>query len=558
MSTELDATEEAAPAVARAREGAPVSPLEAFLAAPTAAGKVLSLQRAAGNRAVGRLLRARARTVVVQRRRMPLPGEVGDILSDTTAGGGRVAAADIAEHQKGLQRLWTLAAEQLSPQDMTEFMAELYAGQTVAQLTALPLADQQKAYAAGVNKLTAMTAWEQQQAYVTALEKARPDLTLGDPLLIDSGPRPGTADAANIQKLVDHANDVFDEIAAGKRDADVKNVFGNSNLAKAKAKYAQGRIWMNKLHKASHVVTDRSGYNAEVGLGGLTSFHGQISLEPGAIDQPDDIESIVTMIHESMHAGNADVSDKGYIDQPSFTKLDAGTKLTNAAHFEVVPRRVLGATFQFVGDPFTPAGTKGAGGAVAPKLTPREEAIRAASEMYRQAWTIGLNLHVLFVRVLRTPTDWDTADLGTEFGVAAGLHFSDALPFWSKVMGLTIHERTHINPSGGHESTNPVTRIDVALSEGVIRKLSRGMGQVPPTDADADAFEKAKATPAELAAVKTVDDERDLLIRLVRRDKIRSVAGDNEDLDLKVVLRMGQTKNDFGDMLVKRAPASFP
>jgi hypothetical protein len=132
------------------------------------------------------------------------------------------------------------------------------------------------------------------------------------------------------------------------------------------------------------------------------------------------------------------------------------------------------------------------------------------------------------------------------------------MPFWSKVLGLTIHERTHINPAAGNQSTNPVTRIDIALSESVVRKLSKGMGQVPGTPAAADALETAEATAAELAAIKKPEDERDLLIRLVRRAKIRSITAAGEDTDVKLVLLMGSTDNEFPKILVKRPPAAFP
>lgn len=323
---------------------------------------------------------------------------------------------------------------------------------------------------------------------------------------------------------------------------------------------------MNKLHTDNHIVTDRSGYNAEVGLGGLTGFQAQISLEPDAIDNPGKRESVVTMIHESMHAGNADVSDKGYINQPSFDKLPEDVKLTNAAHFEVVPRRILPKDnaadpvdkFSFAGQTFVPAGSAGSGGAVTPPLTPRQQAVRAASEMFRSAWGLGLNLHMLFVQVYKVPTDWDTLDLSTQFGgVDPGTHVSDVLPFWSKVEKLTAHDRTHINPSLGKASTNPVTLIDVPLSEGLVRKLSDAMDAVPGTEADADAFEKANASAAEIvAATGSVNNERDFLMKLVLSKRVGSITG-STDRDFRAALQMGTMPSDWKTILKKRAPATF-
>ena len=209
---------------------------------------------------------------------------------------------------------------------------------------------------------------------------------------------------------------------------------------------------MNFLHARNKIVADRSGYNFEVNLGGLTNSE-QISLAPSKIDRPDDPISVVTMIHEAMHAGNDDVSDKGYIsiDPETFKGLATDVKLTNAAHFEVVPRRILGTDLSFAGETFTPSGGGGA-----PARTPREQAIRGASETFREAWTLGLNLHKLWVGLLRTPTEWNTLDLDSRFdGVDAGLKFSDVLPFWSKVMKLTIHSRGSINPVGRDPGDQP-------------------------------------------------------------------------------------------------------
>ncbi len=76
----------------------------------------------------------------------------------------------------------------------------------------------------------------------------------------------------------------------------------------------------------------------------------------------------MTIIHEAMHAGNSDLTEHGYIEieHDTFVGLETALKPTNAAQFEVVPRRILGAAFQFAGETFTPAGSS----AAAPPLTP--------------------------------------------------------------------------------------------------------------------------------------------------------------------------------------------
>ena len=62
-------------------------------------------------------------------------------------------------------------------------------------------------------------------------------------------------------------------------------------------------------------------------------------------------------------------------------------------------------------------------------------------------------------------------------------------------MRLTIHARGSIDASAGKAATNPVTTVDVALSEDVTRKLALCMRGVPKKEADATKFLNDKATP---------------------------------------------------------------
>ncbi len=399
---------------------------------------------------------------------------------------------------------------------------------------------------------------DQLLAFAQALRTEVPSLELGDPLLIDVGARPATADAANITTLVNGANTILDAIAAGTHDAGIGQIFGAANVATAKGKYHNARVRINFLKTNNHIVTDRSGYSEEVRLGGLSNAD-QIALSPDTIDNPSDNESVITLIHEGMHAGNNDIDDFGYIDQPSFTALAEAVKLVNAAHYEVVPRRILGASHAFAGQTFVPAGTT-VGAVTAPALTPRQQAIRGASETFRDAWTAGLNLHSLYVHLFRTPAEWSTLDLHAEYnGAAAGARFSNTLPYWSKVEKMTLHTRPGIDPASASPANRPVTLIDISLSEGLTRKLSTGMNRVPQTETTAQSFETTHASAAErTAAQASVSAERDLLIRLVIRVHANDMTGPL-DRDTRVVQRMAQAARavDFTDYLQIRSPADF-
>jgi hypothetical protein len=467
------------------------------------------------------------RVASVQMRR--LPADVEALLTDPS--NPSIPAPNFDASAEGMSVLLGRAVASLKPAELTRVQTIMLGGVSWPDFVKLP------------QDLILTRASD-------AIQKVRPDLTLGDPKLIDTGPRKGTADAANIQKLVDNAKKVFDQIGTGKVDKDLADVFGAGHIAEAKTQYAKGRFWMRRLDAREKIVTDRSGYSGEVDLGGLTSFHTQIALSPETIDNPDDKESIVTLIHEAVHSGNDEVSDKGYIDQPSFTELPADVKLTNAAHFEVVPRRILGAGSSFPGVRFIPAGTT-VGGVTAAPLTDAQKAIRKASETFRGAWTAGLNLHSLFVDVYKQPTAW-TVDQG------GGRTYKGGLPYWSKVEKLTVHRKTVIEPASPDPAKQPVSQIDVALSEGLVRKMAQTMVTVPPNEAAADTFEKARSNPVERnAALTTVDAHGDFLMKLVLQEpKIAPVTGP-VDRDLRVVKELNNVYNNWGDVLKSRNPDDF-
>jgi hypothetical protein len=463
----------------------------------------------------------------VQMRR--LPTNSNELLTDPAD--AKKKNANYAANAAGMKTLIERAEAELSAADKAKVKTEMLGGKSQAVFNALP----EK---------------EQLERHVKAIEKIRPDLTLGDPKLIDVGPRPATADAANLKKLVANASKVFLAIINGSRNADLEQVFGKANIMPAIIKYMNGYAFMNTLAATDHVVTDRSGYNDEVGLGGLTAPLTQISLQPSCFDQPDDLESIITMIHESMHAGNPDVGDDGtYIGQPGFTEVAEDMKLKNAAHFEITPRRVLGASDSFPGKVFIPKGTS-VGGVAAPVATPMEEARTAATNEFRLAWTAALNLHTQFNTVFKDQTQWN-ADLG------GGKKFSTSLPFWSKVENLTVHKKTVIDPASPNAAKLPVSQIDMALSEGVVRKFVLAMELVPKTDADGTTFEAAHSTAAErTAAHASVAAHTKFLVKLVlKQAEVAPITGALAR-DIRVVEFLSTV--DLNTMWDTRVPGAFP
>lgn len=470
-----------------------------------------------------------------------IPPNVRALLS---SGAGKGANFDA--NAEGALRLIDLAMAELTPADRAKVKTARLAGKTEAQFNALPRL-------------------QRRALYVEAILAQFPALQLGDPKLLDALPRPLTADVANIAKVVGHANTIFADIASGARDVWLTQVFGAASVAAAKAKYAAGRTAMNTLHASNRVVTDRgSGFSGEVSEGGLTG-PSQISVQPSVIDTPDDNDSIVTLIHESMHAGNPDVSDDIYINAPGFQTQSDLKKLLNSAHFEVVAWRIRAPTDAraFPGVPpafqtFIPAGTSVAGVSAPARTTSQEASVAAYSQM-REAWALGLNLHRQYVKIFSTPTQWTVAQFG------GSVRYDNSIPFWSKVQKLTVHLKTTIAPASPDPARHPVSQIDVALSEGMTRRLAFGMNVFDglQTDAQILAFEAAKATPAERNAAfpggvhSSLDRERDLLLKLALREPGVAPVTGPVARDVRVVQQMNAAGNLWSAILAPRSPASF-
>ncbi len=489
---------------------------------------------------------ATARPPVVQMRR--IPPNVRALLTAAMGGNG----ANFAANAEGALRLIDRAMADLTPAERVSVLQGRRGALTEPQFNALSRRERRIRHAEAILALF-------------------PNLQLGDPTLLDAGPRPLTADAANITTVVGHANAIFADIASGARDAWLTQVFGAGSVAAAKTRYANARTRMNTLHATNHVVTDRgSGFSEEVSEGGLTGPN-QISVSPSTIDNPSDNDSITTFIHESMHAGNSDISDDVYITATGFQTQPEAAKLLNAAHFEVVPWRILAptnpnafpvvpATVPPTFQVFIPAGTT-VGGVAAPPRTIVEQGAVAAYSQVREAWALGLNLHRRYVQILRTPTDWTVPQ-----PALGGIRFDNSIPFWSKVQKLTVHMKTAINPASADPAQHPVSQIDIALSEGLTRKLAFAMDVLDRlhTQAQILTFETANSTAAERSAAfpggvhSNANTERDFLVKLAVRNPTVAPMTGTVARDQRVVRQMGDpTLSLWSDILRSRNPASF-
>jgi len=274
--------------------------------------------------------------------------------------------------------------------------------------------------------------------------------------------RPG--DLAKLKDVAQEAADTIDKCMAD--DAGLQAVFGKQAKT-AKGRYAKAKAALLKAIADSDnaIDTDYNRDDPQVGLGGWANFASQhIHLTGNVAEVKDRDEAIITLIHESAHLSHNDVDDRGYYGSDGFEAMSEPDKVGNAAHYEELPRRLLGKS-RYATATFTPGQTAG-GKAV----TFEDHVRRDASEYLRKAWDRAVDVHG-FVR-------------GTARDILGGAKVFDArkpkLLEISKVEHLTIHAQ--------QPQPSTVTVLDAVLSEGVARGTARimrlGPKQPMPTSTD--------------------------------------------------------------------------
>ena len=157
----------------------------------------------------------------IQTRRVPPNATV----TATVAAGSPGATA----HREGLTRIVERAMADLSASQQADVRRRARGSFTPAAFSSLEV-------------------WEQNQRLAAAIRALHPNLRQGDPNLSSVGPR-NTGEQALLDGLVLVANIVFNRIATGAMDADIDAVFGASNRATVKARYANAKSQMNTLHR---------------------------------------------------------------------------------------------------------------------------------------------------------------------------------------------------------------------------------------------------------------------------------------------------------------------
>ena len=485
---------------------------------------LLYLQRAAGNKAVECALRGAV--PVVQRVRVPGPEQVGSLAQDD--------ATDRDAHTSGLERAIARRVSSIStnPEHRDQFRAMIH----------------KKAHeaAGGEQVFDGVSSSEQARHLAKAIGEVYPESVLSDPATLDKVPDPGSEIGKNLNTLVDHATTFLSAAAAGGHDETLADVFGPEHVATAKERYAAAASALKMLLSEGKITVDQAGYSDLVACGGLANTK-KIWLPARLLKDPGSLASIVGLIHEAMHAGDAAVIDHGY-DGGMFTKLPTQLKLTNAAHYEIAARRHWNLDGAYPHQVFTPTDT------AEKKPSVLEQGGRDACELIRHAWTTALNLHHLWVHTHLNRGQWTTLALPTAYPGATAAHFADCMPYWSKVQAMTVHGRSGIDPASTAPATAPVTQIDIAVSEDVVWRLSYAQQIIR------DATATPEATAKLCETNKTPPKQQEICDMLIDEalSTIGTISGNlNRDIKVIDVLATAYLAGGYAGILKSRSPDEF-
>ncbi|MBV7530809.1 hypothetical protein [Chitinophaga sp. sic0106] len=249
---------------------------------------------------------------------------------------------------------------------------------------------------------------------------------------------------ANAAKNAAGLTEVF-----GSKDKDAKTFYGT-----IEKKIQDVRKDMDKF-----VTTDYNLDDKEVGLGGYAFFPTQeIHLLTQVAQVTDPKKTKITVIHECAHLADATIDDQHYYSDHGFEAVPENEKITNAAHFEELPRRELSiSNFPGTLKPGVMSGGKAA---------TREDNVRsAAGKHMRKAWDAAVDTFTL-VRGVRKE-----AMAGNDKPYKKHESLLDTI---SKLEDLTIHEQA--------KKARTVTDLDMTIAESIAHSfhvLRHTMAAIP-------------------------------------------------------------------------------
>jgi len=267
----------------------------------------------------------------------------------------------------------------------------------------------------------------------------------------DAVTKVASADKPRLVSVMNDSCTLIDQSAAdavnlklvfGSKDSLAKNIYGKAKRALTTA----------IANIDTSITTDYNLDDPEVGLGGWASFaRQQIHFEPAIAKVTNVKEAKITIIHEASHLADASVDDLGYYNSNAFEGMSEAEKVTNAAHFEEIPRRKLGASEYGASFEFKPGQSKSG-----TPLTFDEKVRRKADEYLRKAWDKAVDV-MDFLRSIRKEI------LGGSN--ASFVSKKTRIMQVSRLMNLTIHEQP--------AATATINNLDIVLAEGIAHATTK-------------------------------------------------------------------------------------
>jgi hypothetical protein len=391
------------------------------------------LQRTIGNRAVGALLSKREDTAATVK--LPLRGMVHPLAADMAQPSVRFRVPSFAK----LKAVYTDKDLKIPEKVVKDRVTELL--QRMAREKRLKSKDP---VATIIGKIFPGPGVIDETEFNNAVDAS--DRTKIYQSVIDADTNVKAPDKPALIAAIKDAADLVNKVIGDA--AGLKQVFGAQDGV-AKGNYAKAKTALETASKDldKSVTTDYNLDDPEVGLGGYALNDKQtmhLLLRIAQVKDANDTKA--TVIHEASHLADSSVDDQVYYGNAGFFELEEAKKVANAAHYEELPRRLMG-TSSFDTKTFTPGVTVG-GGAVT-----REDKVKAATNLYlRKAWDAGVDAHMFIRGVLRE---------GQAGNKKAFDDNKTLILEMSKLMDMTIHEQAAAKAR--------VTTLDVTLSESVSR-----------------------------------------------------------------------------------------
>jgi len=237
---------------------------------------------------------------------------------------------------------------------------------------------------------------------------------------------------------------------AAKNAAGLTEVFGSKDK-QAQAFYGKIEKKLQDVRKDmdKFVTTDYNLDDREVGLGGYAYFPTQeIHLLTQVAQVTDPVKTKITLIHECAHLADSSIDDQHYYTDHGFEAVPESEKITNAAHFEELPRRELKVS-NFPGT-MKPGVMKGGAAAT------REDNVRAAAGKHlRRAWDAAVDTFTLIRGVRKEVMAGNDMPFKTHQALLETI---------SRLEDLTIHEQA--------KKARTVTDLDMTIAESIAHSFS--------------------------------------------------------------------------------------